>query len=127
MRTKSVNHLSISVKVTKTAEYKGQDENVARFAAVHYVGSEPLFLNNCVMFANKGKKNERVIPMEKLTKGNQLVLDGFIKPANWEKDGKVNRDYDFVVTRISEPEVIEDDAPEAEEDAEGDAAKEPQE
>lgn len=123
MRIKSVNHRTISATITKGAEFKGQDENVARFTAVHHVGSEPLFLN-CVMFANKGKKNERVIPMGKLSKGSVVVLDGFDKPTSYEKDGEKRRGQtDFVVTAVSEPELIDDNATEAsEEEAEGDAA-----
>lgn len=119
MKTKSVNHLAITARLTANAEFKGNQENAARFTAIHHVGNEPLFLN-CVMFANKGRKNERVIPMDKLTKGNQLLLEGFLKPTSWEKDGVKRSGIDFVVTRISEPEVIEDNAPESdEEDAEG--------
>lgn len=76
------------------------------------------------MFANKGKKNERVIPMDKLTKGNQLRLEGFLKPTTWENEGAKRSGVDFVVNAISEPEVIEDNAPDAEEE---DAEGEPQE
>jgi single-stranded DNA-binding protein len=123
MKTKSVNHLTISARLTSDAAYKGENQNVVRFAAVHHVGDQPLFLN-CVMFANKGKKNERVIPMERLTKGNTLVLEGFLKPTSWEKDGKKRTGYDFVVTAISEPEVIADSEDAAsEEETEGEAAE----
>lgn len=124
MKTKSVNHRAISARLIANAEFKGQNENVARFTAVHHVGSDALFLN-CVMFANKGRKNERVIPMDKLTKGNTLVLEGFDKPTKWEKDGKSYTGSDFVVTKVSEPEVIADDSPEAdEEETEGQDAQE---
>lgn len=124
MKTLSVNHLTISARLTSDAAFKGENENVARFTAIHHVGDQPLFLN-CVMFANKGKKNERVIPMERLTKGNALVLDGFLKPTSWEKDGKKRTGTDFVVTAISEPQVIADDAEAApEEETEGEAASE---
>ena len=107
MKTKSVNHLSITARLTDNAVLKGDQGNTA------------LFLN-CVMFANKGKKNEHEIPMDKLTKGNQLLLEGFLKPTTWEKDGQKRTGMDFVVNAIAEPEVIADNAPEAEEeDAEG--------
>lgn len=115
MKTKSVNHLRISARLTDNAVLKGDNENTARFTAIHHVGKEPLFLN-CVMFANKGRKNERVIPMDKLTKGNNLILEGFLKPTTWEKDGQKRTGMDFVINAISEPEVIADDAPEAEEE-----------
>lgn len=118
MKTKSVNTRTISARIIGTPEIKGENENVVRFKAVHHVGSEPLFLN-CVMFANKGKKNERVLPMDKLTPNNTLVFKGFDKPTSWEKDGKKYTGVDFVVTSISEPEVIADDAPAAEEEEEG--------
>lgn len=119
MKTKSVNHLSISARLTDNAVLKGDQGNTARFTAIHHVGNTALFLN-CVMFANKGKKNEREIPMDKLTKGNQLLLEGFLKPTTWEKDGQKRTGMDFVVNAIAEPEVIADNAPEAEEeDAEG--------
>jgi len=124
MKTKSINYLAITARLIANAEFKGQNENVARFTAVHHVGSDALFLN-CVMFRNLGKKNERVIPMDKLTKGNTLVLEGFLKPTKWEKDGKTYNSQDFVVTKVSEPEVIADDAPEAdEEETEGQDAQE---
>lgn len=120
MKTKSVNHFALTARLIANAEFKGQNENVARFSAIHHVGKDAL-ITPCVMYANKGRKNERVIPMDKLTKGNQLLLEGFMKPTSWtDKDGNKRTGIDFVVTKISEPEVIEDSAPDAdEEDAEG--------
>jgi single-stranded DNA-binding protein len=119
MKTKSINHRIISARITNPAESKGENGNVVRFTAVHHVGDTPLFLS-CVMFANKGKKNEREIPVNKLTKGNVLVLEGFDRPQKWiGQDGKERISVDFVVTSISEPEIVEDDAPAAEEEAEG--------
>jgi len=115
MKTKSVNSRTISARIIGTPELKGENENVVRFKAVHHVGSDPLFLN-CVMFANKGKKNERALPMDKLTPNNNLVLKGFDKPTSWEKDGKKYTGVDFVVTSIEEPEIIADSEPAAEEE-----------
>ncbi len=112
MKTKSVNHLSITVRLTDNAVLKGEQGNAARFTGIHHVGTDALFLN-CVMFANKGKKNERVIPMDKLTKGNQLRLEGFLKPTSWGEGDQKRNGIDFVVNSISEPEVIADNAPES--------------
>lgn len=112
MKTKSVNHLSITARLIADATLKGDQENTARFVAIHHVGESALFLN-CVMFANKGKKNERVIPMDKLTKGNQLRLEGFLKPTSWGEGDQKRNGIDFVVNSISEPEVIADNAPES--------------
>lgn len=123
MKTKSVNHLSITVRLTDNAVLKGEQGNAARFTGIHHVGTDALFLN-CVMFANKGKKNEREIPMDKLTKGNQLRLEGFLKPTSWkDKDGQTRTGLDFVVNAIAEPEVIADNEPAStEEDSEGEPA-----
>ena len=85
MKTKSVNHLSITARLTADATLKGDQENTARFVAIHHVGESALFLN-CVMFANKGKKNERVIPMDKLTKGNQLRLIADNAPESTDEE-----------------------------------------
>ena len=119
MKTKSENYRRITGRITKPAAFMGENKSVVRFSAVHNVGDTPLFLN-CVMFANKGEKNEREIPVNKLTKGNVLVFEGFDRPQKWTgQDGKERISTDFVVTSVSEPEIVEDDAPAAEEEAEG--------
>lgn len=115
MKTKSVNHLDITARLTDNAVLKGENGNTARFTAIHHVGSNALFLN-CVMFANKGKKNERVIPMDKLTKGNQLLLKGYLKPTSWTDNDKKRTGIDFVVNAIAEPEVIAEGEPESDEE-----------
>ena len=122
MKTKSYNHLKVNARLT--ADPKSLNEgNVIRFDAVHNIGSEPLYLS-CVIFLNKGKKNEKKdMPVSKLTRGNELVFDGSLRPNNWtDKEGRKHRDYDFVVSRISEPEIIEDNAP-AETSEEAEAAE----
>ena len=115
MKTKSVNHLSVTARLTDNATAFGEN-TVARFTAVHHIGSSPLFLN-CVMYANKGKKFERVIPMDKLTKGNNLLLDGYLRQVAWTNEaGEKKTKIEFVVNKINEPEVIADDAPEADDE-----------
>ena len=117
MKTKSVNHLSITARLTADATLKGDQENTARFVAIHHVGESALFLDTEDMHWKypewTGKKNERVIPMDKLTKGNQLRLEGFLKPTSWGEGDQKRNGIDFVVNSISEPEVIADNAPES--------------
>ena len=115
MKTKSVNHLTISVRLTTDAATVN-DGNVVKFKGVHNVGPKALFLN-CVIFMNLGKKSEKKIDTAKLTKGNELVLDGSLKPTSWiDKEGRQRNGTDFVVSRISEPEIVEDGTPNQEVD-----------
>jgi hypothetical protein len=112
MKTKSRNHLTITARLTNDA-FSQKPETYARFGIAHNVGSTPVFLN-CVFFSNKGKKYEREIPWDKLKKGNMLLFDGSLRPnvrVNQET-GEEYKQIDFLVSKISEPELIEDEAPE---------------
>lgn len=116
MKTRSVNHLTITGRLTSNAKSQKKD-TYARFSVVHQVGKDPIFLN-CVFFSNKGRTNEREIPWEKLNKGNTLLLEGSLKPNTYvnQETGEERVTMDFVVSSISEPEVIEETA--ADEEAE---------
>lgn len=115
MKTKSYNHYKVSARLTDNASVR-DNGNVINFRIAHNIGSTPLFLN-CVLFVNKGKKNEKNVPLEKLTKGNELLLEGSFRPNTWTmKDGKTRTDLDFVVSRIDEPEVLPDTASAEDED-----------
>lgn len=107
MKHKSLNHLTITARLTADAT-SSKKETYARFPIVHNVGSTPLFLN-AVFFSNQGKKYEREIPWNKLVKGNVLTLDGSLRPNPFtDADGVTHNRIDFVVSKISEPEIIED-------------------
>ena len=119
MKTKSYNHYKLSARLTADPAVR-DNGNVINFRVAHNIGATPLYLS-CVIFVNKGKKNEKNVPMEKLTKGNELLLEGSLRPNTWTaKDGSTRNGIDFVVSKISEPEIVEDSAPvdEAEADAE---------
>ena len=115
MNTKSVNHYSVTGRPTTDA--KTYNENsVARLSIAHNIGKEVLFID-AVMYANKGTKMERELPVEKLTKGNLLKFDGFLKPRK-DKDGKaIAGKFEMVITKVSEPEVIAKNEPAEDEEA----------
>lgn len=113
MKHKSLNHLTITARLTADATSSNKDI-YARFPVAHNVGSTPLFLN-AVFFSNQGKRYAREIPWNKLVKGNLLTLDGSLRPNPYtDADGNTHNRIDFVVSRISEPELVAEDAPEAE-------------
>ena len=118
MKTKSVNHIVLTGRLTENASSSKKD-TYARFGIAHNVGPEPFFLN-CVFFANKGRKNEREIPWDKLTKGNMLLLEGSLKPNVYvnQDTGEQRRSLEFLVNKISEPEIVEDNVPDDDNDEE---------
>lgn len=76
---------------------------MARFTIIRHVGKEPLFVN-CVMSANLDRKNERELPLDKLTKGTLVRVSGFDKPNNWVgQDGKKFNSVDLHVLDIEFP------------------------
>lgn len=82
---------------------------MVRFTIIRHIGKEALFVN-CVMSANLGRKNERELPLDKLTKGTLVHVSGFDKPNNWTApDGKKFSQVDLHVLDIEFP------TPEAEE------------
>lgn len=81
---------------------------IARFTIIRHIGKTALFVN-CVMSANLGRKNERELPLDKLTKGTLVHVSGFDKPNSWTKDGKKFTQVDLHVLDIEFP------TPEAEE------------
>ena len=85
---------------------------IVRFTIIRHIGKTPLFVN-CVMSANLGRKNERELPLDKLTKGALVRVSGFDKPNNWTSpDGKKFNQVDLHVLEIEFP------APKAEEPTE---------
>lgn len=123
MKTKSVNHYEVTARLTADSEIRN-DGNVIKMRLCHNIGSTPLYLSATV-FMNKGKASEKKnIPVEKLKKGNILLFAGSLRPNNWtDKEGRNRYDYDFIVSRISEPELVEDSAT-AEDEAEAKNAEE---
>ncbi len=103
----------------KTFEVEGKVALV-RFTIIRHVGNEPLFIN-CVMSANLGRKNERTLPLDKLTKGALVHVSGFDKPNNWTaEDGTKHYGTDLHVAEIEFP------APKAEEPTEEEAESDEQ-
>ena len=124
MKTKSANHYECTARLTAAPETRN-DGNILKMRIVHNIGSTPLFLNATV-FLNKGKANEKKdFPVDKLTKGNILKFSGSLRPTNWTDEKGQNRyDIDFVVSRIEEPELVEDSAPAEDEAEQAEASQE---
>ena len=119
MKTKSYNHLTITARPVKDASIYNEG-NVARMSVAHNIGKDVFYLD-AVMFAHKGTKMERTLPVDKFTKGTLLKLDGFLQPKR-DKDNKpIANQFDFVITKVSEPEVVEDDKAESEDEKEAEA------
>lgn len=117
MKTKSCNHLTVTARPTADAK-AFNDNSVARMGIAHNIGKKVYYLD-AVMYAHKGTKLERTLPLEKFTKGNLLKLDGYLQPKT-AQDGKLNpNEIEFVITKVSDPEVIQDSEPENEEESEG--------
>ena len=92
----------------KTFEKDGKTAMV-RFPIIRHIGKDALFVN-CVMSANLGRKNERTLPVDQLTKGTLVRVSGFDKPNNWTNaEGKKMNGVDLHVLEIEFP------APKAEE------------
>ena len=111
MKAKSVNHYSVTARPTTDA--KSFNDNVARIRLAHNIGKQVFYID-AVMFANKGTKMERQLPIEKLTKGTLLRFDGFFRPKT-DKEGKsLANDLEMVITKVSEPEMDESTSDEEE-------------
>lgn len=119
MKTKSCNHVSLTARPTADAK-TFNDNSVARMRLAHNIGNQVFYLD-AVMFAHKGTKIARELPVEKFTKGTLSQYEGYLQPKK-DKDGKVLvNEVEFVITKVLEPEVVADNEPEAEEEAEAPA------
>jgi len=106
------NKLEFSGRIVKDAEiYEGPHGQVARFRIAHNTGknskgeNRPAVFMNAVMASGTGDKAV-ALPLDLLKKGIGIVASGYLRNADYEKDGKKFYGTDFVVTSVESIESI---------------------